>query len=163
MVRRPVLWPLINHLLENNNDREKLNNDIALLASGIKRVKLSENEYIEKLLNGFGYQGDLVPSTAPQTERKSLPITDERITIKLQNPKAKVHRNFSPSASKSVQTNTQKRKYEGTAMEILNEGSQTGFLTYTTTQTQSQDTKKIVDLSFLQGEISVKKNSNLLS
>ena len=135
------------------------NDDLQLPTSGMKRLKLSENEYIEKLLTGFGYQGDLVPSTAPQTERKSLPISDERITIKLQNPKAKVHRNFSPSAAKN---NSQKRKYEGSSMEILNEGkqeSQIGFLT-STTQTQSQDTKKIVDLSFLQGEISVKKNSN---
>jgi len=143
-----------NHLLEANNYREKLNNDDLAPTSGIKRLKLSGNEYIEKLLIGFGYQGDLAPSTAPQTERKSLPISDERILIKLQNPKAKVHRNFSPSTSGSLQANTQ--------MEILNEGepeSQVGFLT-STTQTQSQDTKKIVDLSFLQGEISVKKNSN---
>jgi len=152
-----------NFILEIHNDRDKMNND-HILQSGIKRMKLSDYEYIETLLNNFGYQGDLAPSTAPQTERKSLPVSDERILIKLNNPKAKVHRDFSITTSDTTDTNTQKRSDDNT-MDIqpppVKPESQFGGLLTSTTQTQSQDLKKIVDLSFLQGEISVKKNSNI--
>ena len=67
------------------------------ISSCLKRLKLSEDEYVEKLLIDFGYESDPIFESVCQVHKKVLPIMDKRIQVKLENPKAHITRDF-PSA-----------------------------------------------------------------
>jgi len=114
-------------------------------------MKLSEDEYIEKLLLDFGYQNEGY-NTVSKTDRKALPINDERILIKLNNPKIKLDRDFSPIAEKQEMEIIPPKTENKDPIPPVNETNNSG----PSSQTQTQDSKKIVDLSFLQNEISAK-------
>lgn len=64
--------------------------------SGLKRLRLSEDEYVEKLLMDFGYQNDIIPENLPKIHKK-IPINDQRIHVKLHNPKAHITRDSYPT------------------------------------------------------------------
>lgn len=121
-----------------------------------KKMKLSEDEYVEKLLLGFGYQNEGY-NTVSKNDRQPLPIKDERILIKLNNPKAKVDMNFSPipevKEMEILPPLIENKNPDPPVSESDNSGP--------SSQTQTQDHKKIVDLSFLQGEISAKNKRNI--
>lgn len=62
-----------------------------------KRTKLTQNEYVEKILMDFGYQDECGLRTITlESTRRTLP-NDERITVKLFNPEEEIKQDFGRS------------------------------------------------------------------
>jgi len=148
------------------------------ISPALKKMKFTEDEYIEKLLLDFGYDNDGY-NTVSKSDKKALPIKDERILIKLSNPKVKIERDFSPIRGITemeiippilpvTENNNNHINTDINANVNSQNGNQTLTITETnksgpSSQTLTQEfPKKIVDLSFLQGEISAKNKRNLI-
>jgi hypothetical protein len=99
-------------------------------------MKVSKNEYVEKILMDFGYQEQGGFEAALYSQRKTMEILDERIQIKLNNPAAKVNKEFSPIGGIKPSN----------AVTDQNNAQKSGIF-----NGQPKEKTKIVDMDFLQG------------
>lgn len=102
-------------------------------------MKVSKNEYVEKILMDFGYQEQGGFEAALYSQRKTMEILDERIQIKLNNPAAKVNKEFSPIGDKQFVK-------PSNAVTDQNNAQKSGIF-----NGQPKEKIKIVDMDFLQG------------
>jgi len=94
-----------------NNTEKEILVEQGPAKAGLKRKKLNNNDYVEKVLMDFGYQEDEKLSKIEiECHRRSLAITDERIVIKLKDPKAPLERDLGPKPDFVRPTSVKKPK-----------------------------------------------------